>query len=387
MLSRCLSSSAEFVKMQLILGHRGCERGFKMIDFTRLKENNSNNYTTREYKQRLEADLKISMREVVILMCAIFIASLGLNMNSTAVIIGAMLISPLMTPILGIGTGLATYDLALIKKSLLLLATEVVVSLAISFLYFTLTPLREASSEILARTAPTIWDILIAIVGGIAGVIGSRKKEANNIVPGVAIATALMPPICTAGFGLATGNFSYFIGAFYLFLINFVFIMLVTFIGTRVLLQKSDRELVTSIAPKLKRILLAVVFVMVVPSLYSATTLVIEYRQKEALKSYLKQEFSDYTIIDKTLDRGRNVLTLTIVGDPLNDAQVQEKMDHRLDFGLEKYQIQVQQVLGVATNEAKMNELYQTIDKYIAYRLNQSSARSDDFGEDRSEEP
>ena len=133
-------------------------------------------------------------------------------MNSTAVIIGAMLISPLMTPIIGLGFGLAIFDTRLIKQSLEVLFTQVLVGLLVSTLYFWISPLSYASSELIARTSPTIWDVLIAIAGGIAGVIGSRKKKANNIVPGVAIATALMPPICTAGYGLANGNVDFYSG-------------------------------------------------------------------------------------------------------------------------------------------------------------------------------
>lgn len=159
----------------------------------------SGNYSTREYREKLYDDLHVRLRDTIILMCAIFIASIGLNMNSTAVIIGAMLISPLMTPIVGMGFGLALFDWRLVKQSLKLLATQVFVSLLVSTVYFWISPLTYASSELIARTSPTIWDVVIAIAGGIAGVIGSRKKDANNIVPGVAIATALMPPICTAG--------------------------------------------------------------------------------------------------------------------------------------------------------------------------------------------
>ena len=191
------------------------------------------NYSTREYREKLYDDLHVRIRDIVILMCAIFIASIGLNMNSTAVIIGAMLISPLMTPIVGLGFGLAIFDTRLIKQSLEVLFTQVLVSLLVSTLYFWISPLSYASSELIARTSPTIWDVLIAIAGGIAGVIGSRKKEANNIVPGVAIATALMPPICTAGYGLANGNARFLFGALYLFLINCVFIMLANIVGTR----------------------------------------------------------------------------------------------------------------------------------------------------------
>ena len=193
------------------------------------------NYSAREYRDKLYDDLHVRLSDTVILMCAIFIASIGLNMNSTAVIIGAMLISPLMTPIVGLGFGLAIFDTRLIKQSLNVLLTQVVVSLLVSALYFWISPISYASSELIARTSPTIWDVLIAIAGGIAGVIGSRKKEANNIVPGVAIATALMPPICTAGYGLANGNVRFLFGALYLFLINCVFIMLTNIVGTRIL--------------------------------------------------------------------------------------------------------------------------------------------------------
>ena len=137
------------------------------------------NYSTREYREKLYDDLHVRSRDTAILMCAIFIASIGLNMNSTAVIIGAMLISPLMTPIVGLGFGLAIFDTRLIKQSLEVLLTQVLVSLLVSTLYFWISPLSYASSELIARTSPTIWDVLIAIAGGIAGVIGSRKKEAN----------------------------------------------------------------------------------------------------------------------------------------------------------------------------------------------------------------
>ena len=193
---------------------------------------NDCHYSTREYREKLYDDLHVRLRDTAILMCAIFIASIGLNMNSTAVIIGAMLISPLMTPIVGLGFGLAIFDTRLIKQSLEVLLTQVLVSLLVSTLYFWISPLSYASSELIARTSPTIWDVLIAIAGGIAGVIGSRKKK-KQYRARVAIATALMPPICTAGYGLANGNVRFLLGALYLFLINCVFIMLANIVGTK----------------------------------------------------------------------------------------------------------------------------------------------------------
>ena len=158
-----------------------------------------------------------------ILACAILIASVGLNVNSTAVIIGAMLISPLMGPIVGAGFALATYDFVLLKKSGKNLLIATVVSLSVSAIYFYISPFKEVQSELLARTSPNIYDVLIAFFGGIVGAISITRVEKGNPIPGVAIATALMPPLCTAGFGLATFNFTFFAGAFYLYIINCFF--------------------------------------------------------------------------------------------------------------------------------------------------------------------
>jgi uncharacterized hydrophobic protein (TIGR00271 family) len=169
------------------------------------------------------------------LIFAIIIASIGLDVNSTAVIIGAMLISPLMGPIMGIGLGAGIGNLALVKKAgkNLLLASGI--ALLTSTTYFVLSPIHLAQSELLARTSPTIWDVLIAFVGGTAGIVASTRKQFNNIIPGVAIATALMPPLCTAGFGLANLEWPYFFGALYLYLINSVFISIATFLAVRIM--------------------------------------------------------------------------------------------------------------------------------------------------------
>jgi len=169
------------------------------------------------------------------LVFAVFIASIGLNMNSAAVIIGAMLISPLMGPIVGVGMGMAVADGPLLVKGLKNLALMVAVSLTASTVYFLLTPIHEARSEILARTTPSLWDVGVALFGGLAGAVGSTRREKNNIIPGVAIATALMPPLCTAGFGLSIGNLLYFGGALYLFFINSVFICIGTVVIARIM--------------------------------------------------------------------------------------------------------------------------------------------------------
>ena len=184
----------------------------------------------QEITKRINAGVRFHGTNLSVLILAIFIASIGLNMNSTAVIIGAMLISPLMGSILGIGYGLARYDSIYIRSSAGSLFAQVVISVATSTLYFSLTPIDTPSSELLARTSPTIWDVLIAVFGGLAGIIGMTRKEGGNVIPGVAIATALMPPLCTAGYGIAVGVLAYTIGALYLFFINSFFICLTAFI-------------------------------------------------------------------------------------------------------------------------------------------------------------
>ena len=164
---------------------------------------------------------------------AILVASLGLTTNSTAVIIGAMLISPLMGPIIGIGLGIGIMDYVLLRRSLRNLAMAAVFSVIASTIYFLISPVSEGHSELLARTSPTIYDVLIAFFGGGAGIIGIASKSKGNVLPGVAIATALMPPLCTVGYGIATWQPTFFLGAMYLFLINSIFIALATFIGVK----------------------------------------------------------------------------------------------------------------------------------------------------------
>lgn len=183
----------------------------------------------------IHSSISFSGANVWILACAIMIASVGLNVNSTAVVIGAMLISPLMSPIVGAGFALAMFDFNLLRKSLKNLLISTLVGLVVSYIYFLLTPFKEAQSEILARTSPNIYDVLIAFFGGLVGVIAITRVEKGNPIPGVAIATALMPPLCTAGYGLATGNFSFFGGALFLYAINCVFICIATYFIVRLL--------------------------------------------------------------------------------------------------------------------------------------------------------
>ena len=336
------------------------------------------NDSTREYREKLYDDLHVRLRDTAILMCAIFIASIGLNMNSTAVIIGAMLISPLMTPIVGLGFGLAIFDTRLIKQSLEVLFTQVLVSLLVSTLYFWISPLSYASSELIARTSPTIWDVLIAIAGGIAGFIGSRKKEANNIVPGVAIATALMPPICTAGYGLANGNVRFLFGALYLFLINCVFIMLINIVGTRIFMRKSPLSSFNELNIKMKIGLISLIVLLVLPASYSAVTLTMDQARKEGIKQFVENEFANHTVINQVYKSSSNELVLTVVGDPISEEELETLHQKQASYGIQSVQLKVNQVQNSPTLDSEATkEFYENIDKYIDQKLSEKDSQND----------
>lgn len=224
-----------------------------------------------DYEQTREGiirDIPFRGHTVYILICAVFIASIGLNLNSSALIIGAMLIAPLIGPILGAGYAMGVNDVALLFRSLKNFGVMTMVALVTSTLYFVLTPLVEYQPEILARTKPTTLDIFVAIFGGIAGIVAGSRKEKSNVIPGVAVATALMPPLCTAGFGLATGNWAFFFGAFYLFMLNSIFICAATIIGVRYLKFPMKQFLDAAREKRVRFYMTLGMIVVIIPSLY-----------------------------------------------------------------------------------------------------------------------
>lgn len=226
--------------------------------------------------ETIRSGVSVGGTNLWVLFFAILIASIGLNVNSTAVIIGAMLISPLMGPIVGVGYGAGIKDLWLIRLSLRNLAVFVAISLSTATLYFLLTPLTHAQSELLARTSPTLWDVLIAFFGGAVGMIGATRRYSSNVVPGVAIATALMPPLCTAGYGIATGNLQFFGGALYLFTINSVFIAFASLLVVK-LLRLPERGEIDDVTRLRTRAAIAVVVIATaVPSGFLAYDLVVQ---------------------------------------------------------------------------------------------------------------
>lgn len=260
-----------------------------------------------------------------ILMFAIFIASIGLNVNSTAVIIGAMLISPLMGPIMGVGLGAAVYDFALIRTSLWNLAIASAISLGVSTLYFLVTPLAEAQSELLARTSPTLWDVLIALFGGLAGIVGITREEKSNVIPGVAIATALMPPLCTAGYGLATGQWRYFGGAFYLYSINCVFIALATVIGIRLVRVPVHASVDSKVERRLRNGLLMLALATALPSAWLAYRLVQQEVFKSRAIAFVRDEFAfdNAHVADTRVDPATRAIEVSLIGLPLDRPTLQ----------------------------------------------------------------
>lgn len=266
-----------------------------------------------------------------VLIFAIFVASLGLNVNSTAVIIGAMLISPLMGPIIGLGAGLAINDLPLLRKAFSNYLFAAGVALATSTLYFLISPLNEAHSEILARTSPTIYDVLIALFGGLAGIIAIASRQKGNVIPGVAIATALMPPLCTAGYGLATFQFSYFFGSFYLFLINTVFIALATLLTMRYLKFPLHHHSDPKLEKRNQRIVWALTIITILPSIYFGYDIVIKDRFNKEAGRFIDMEShitNDY-LLNREVNVKTKTITLTYGGREISEGEIkalQEKM-------------------------------------------------------------
>lgn len=249
-----------------------------------------------------------------ILACAIVIASVGLNVNSTAVIIGAMLISPLMGPIVGAGFALGTYNFQLLKRSMKNLLIATLVSLLVSFIYFSLSPFKETQSELLARTSPNIYDVLIAFFGGLVGVIAITRVKQGNPIPGVAIATALMPPLCTAGYGLAIGNWSYFIGAFYLYTINCFFICIATFLIIKYLKYEPIELVEKKYERQIRYGITALIIIMIVPSSYLAYNLLNQKKFTQNIDEFINNEFTHkgYTLIYKKVNYNSSPRTVEL---------------------------------------------------------------------------
>lgn len=279
-----------------------------------------------------------------VLIVAIFIASLGLNVNSTAVIIGAMLISPLMGPIIGMGLAVGINDLDLLKRALKNFSFATLISVLTAMLYFLISPLEEAQSELLARTTPTIYDVLIAFFGGAAGIIAlSTRGRGGNVIPGVAIATALMPPLCTAGYGLATWQLSFFFGAFYLFFINTVFISLSTFVGVRLMGFRHHELPTPERARRARHILTVIIVATILPALLMTISIIRTSIFENNLRHFIADELAQTgtQILSSGTDAATKELRIVAVGRTITDVQQRTASAHMAQYGLGGYKLSV----------------------------------------------
>jgi uncharacterized hydrophobic protein (TIGR00271 family) len=269
----------------------------------------------------IKADIPFKGATAWILVCSIFVASVGLNTDSTAVVIGAMLISPLMGPILGVGLSIAINDIDTLKKSLINLATMIVLSLLTAFLFFWLFPLSTETSELLGRTRPDIRDVLIAFFGGLALIIARTKKGTiASVIFGVAIATALMPPLCTAGYSLAIGNWKFFGGAMYLFTINTIFIALATFLVLKILRFPMLKYANSAIRKRTSRFAMLIAIVVMIPAVWTFLSVLQESKYERDFANFVKGDIESnpnlwYQKRDNDLDPDNKSINLHFNGD------------------------------------------------------------------------
>ena len=335
-----------------------------------------------------------------ILIFATFMASLGLSVNSTAVIIGAMLISPLMGPIMGIGLAVGTNDFDLMKRSFKSFLIATLFSVVTSTVFFLLSPLAEAQSELLARTSPNIYDVFIALFGGLAGVVALSTKEKGNVIPGVAIATALMPPLCTAGYGIATGNPAFFFGAFYLYFINTVFISVATYLGVR-LMHFRQKEFVDKTRElRVRKYIVFIVVATMVPALYLTVGIIKDTVFKGSATRFITEElnFDNTQIINRTLSyndsTNQREIKVVMIGSEVPEASLglarkrmsKYKLDNAKltviqgvnnDSAMDVHTIKAQVVedlfkdnqMKIHAQQTEINELEKLVQKYKDYNV------------------
>ena len=289
-----------------------------------------------EAEQSIREGVSFKGTTLLILVFAIFIASLGLNTNSPAVIIGAMLISPLMGPIIGLGLGVGIEDFDLLKRSLRNLLVAAAFSILASALYFLISPVSEGHSELLARTSPTIYDVFIGFFGGAAGIFAIASKNKGNVIPGVAIATALMPPLCTVGYGLATWQLNYFFGALYLFLINSIYIGLATFIGVKVMKFSRLQSAVPERAKRMRRLVYTLAILTLLPSIYLTYNMLTRERFEMNANRFVAEEckFPNTQVLSHSAfkDQGEKEINITLIGKVLPQDSLELALANRLQY-------------------------------------------------------
>ncbi|MFA6872611.1 MAG: TIGR00341 family protein [Bacteroidaceae bacterium] len=308
-------------------------------------------------KQDIIGGVDFKGAQLWILIFAIFMASLGLNLNSTAVVIGAMLISPLMGPIIGLGFSMGINDFELMKRSLKSLLVTTLLSIIAATIYFLFTPLSEAQSELLARTSPTIYDVFIALFGGFAGFIAVSTRIRGNVIPGVAIATALMPPLCTVGYAIANAQWSYALGAFYLFFINSIFIGSATFIAARRMHFASKTFVDKSREKRVNRSIIAITILTMIPAIYLTYGIVQETIYQKAAQDFINRclTFDGSKILSKEINYKKREIQVSFIGKEISKSQINKARAQLLDYKLQKTKLFISQ--GFTGNELDVNSL------------------------------
>ncbi|MDD4554093.1 MAG: DUF389 domain-containing protein [Bacteroidales bacterium] len=354
---------------------------FKTVTYKFLKDRFNLEKNKEEYGEVIDAitrNIYFRGTNLWVLMFAIIIASVGLNVNSTAVIIGAMLVSPLMGPIMGIGLGAGINDFRLMRLSAYNFLVAIVISLISSTLYFLLSPLNEAHSELLSRTTPTVYDVIIALFGGFAGIVATSSKEKGTVIPGVAIATALMPPLCTAGYGLAVGNMFFFMGAIYLFFINSVFICLATFLIVRYLHFPRHEYRDESTGHRMKLWIWLIVIITFVPSVVIAYFMIRRNVFETNASQFISREliFEGSTIIEKKIDAATATIKVVYIGKGISPDFLENAKKKLGDYHLQNANLKVTQGMKELTTSDITNMKSQIIEDL--YKRNQETLMSKD---------
>jgi len=371
----------------------------KIIRFFRLTASLTRGTDTESTTREISENVTLRGANIWMLICSAILASIGLDVNSTAVIIGAMLISPLMSPILGVGLSIATSNRKLLKNSLKNLALATFLSLLTSSLYFFISPLGELTAELSARTTPTILDVGVAFFGGIAGIVSGSRRNRTNAIPGVAIATALMPPICTAGFGLAKMSSAIFLGAFYLFFINAVFIALATYLIAVWLKFPKYEEIDSEQKTTVQWFIIAFAILTVIPSAFIFFNVLNKLRFDRGVKDFIDQEVRrddhqplQWEIVNSTKPRTLKIYT---VGKAVSADEKNELQNTLGKYGVAGLQLKFVQLnvspdefarlsSDIETNLAGKVELLQSIEEERREELEKLQKEIDAFRENNT---
>lgn len=330
-------------------------------------------------EQSIRSGVYMRGSQLLVLIFAIFIASLGLNTNSVPVIIGAMLISPLMGPIIGMGLALGIQDFTLLKAGLKNIGMAVLGSLVASAIYFLISPQYDGVGQLLARTSPSIYDVLIALFGGAAGFVSIACKNKGQVMPGVAIATSLMPPLCTAGYGLATWQMHYFLGALYLFLTNMIFILFATWIGVKILRYKSVVYQDLKRYKRVSTIVYSIVAVAILISIYLTVNMIRTSIFLDAARKFVDTEmvFPNTQVLNQNeyVKNGKRYIDVTLIGEALQKDSLQLVMLNKLDsVGLGGTMLNIKQGFSLTkadeTDARDFNQFYKLMQQQLDARQN-----------------